>query len=59
MSGTGTVGATIRLYIEKYEGVDGNHSMDTQTALKQLIEIAKNLTDIEKITGREKPSVIT
>ncbi len=59
MSGTGTIGATIRLYIERYEAKSGKLFLNTQTALKQLIDIAKDISDIEEITGRNKPSVVT
>ncbi len=59
MSGTGTIGATIRIYIERFEPADGEINLDTQVALKQLIDIAKSISDIEELTGRDKPSVIT
>lgn len=59
MSGTGTVGATLRLYIEKYEPVGGNHQMETQKALSELIRIADEITNLRQLTGRDAPSVIT
>lgn len=59
MSGTGTVGATLRLYIEKYEPADGDHDIETQQALGALIGVAATLTGVKSITGRDGPSVIT
>jgi phosphoglucomutase len=59
LSGTGTVGATLRLYLERYEAADGRHDLDTQVALEPLISIAEQLAGIKDRTGRTEPSVIT
>ena len=59
LSGTGTVGATIRIYIEKYEGPSGDLGQDAQVALADLIKLSRDLSEIEKRTGRSAPSVIT
>lgn len=59
LSGTGTVGATLRLYLERYEAADGRHDLDTQLALEPLIGIADTLAQIKSRTGRDAPSVIT
>jgi phosphoglucomutase len=59
LSGTGTVGATLRIYIERYEAADGNHDLDTQVALAELIGIADAITGITSRTGRDAPTVIT
>jgi phosphoglucomutase len=59
LSGTGTVGATLRVYLERYEAADGRHDLDTQTALESLIAVADNLAGIKQRTGRQVPSVIT
>ena len=59
LSGTGTVGATLRLYLERYEPPHGQHDLDTQSALSPLISIADNLAGIKARTGRDAPSVIT
>lgn len=59
LSGTGTVGATLRVYLERYEAADGRHDLETQTALASLIETAEVLTQIKQRTGRSEPSVIT
>ncbi|RYH00516.1 MAG: alpha-D-glucose phosphate-specific phosphoglucomutase, partial [Alphaproteobacteria bacterium] len=59
LSGTGTVGATLRLYIERYEAADGEHDLETQLALEPLIELADQLAGIKQRTGRNEPSVIT
>ena len=59
LSGTGTVGATLRLYLERYEAANGQHDLDTQAALKPLIELAEQLAGIRDRTGRNAPTVIT
>ncbi|WP_172123689.1 alpha-D-glucose phosphate-specific phosphoglucomutase [Devosia sp. 919] len=59
LSGTGTVGATLRLYLERYEAADGRHDLETQMALEPLIAIADQLAAVRQRTGREAPSVIT
>jgi len=59
LSGTGSVGATLRVYIEKYEPAGGNHNLPTAAALKELVDLALSLADIEKFTGRKEPTVIT
>ncbi|KQT44673.1 phosphoglucomutase [Devosia sp. Leaf420] len=59
LSGTGTVGATLRVYLERYEPADGQHNLDTQEALAPLISIIEKLAGIQKRTGRNEPSVIT
>jgi phosphoglucomutase len=59
LSGTGTVGATLRLYLERYEPPDGRHDLDTQSALDFLIRIADDIAEIRKRTARDAPSVIT
>ena len=59
LSGTGTVGATLRLYLERYEAINGQHDLDTQSALKPLIELAEQLAGIRERTGRDAPTVIT
>ena len=59
MSGTGTVGATIRMYIEQYQADPAQHGQDTQETLKELIQIAYQIADIAALTGRSAPNVIT
>jgi len=59
LSGTGTVGATLRVYLERYEPPDGQHQLDPQAALADLIQLADDLAGIRKRTGRSAPSVIT
>ncbi|QDZ10995.1 alpha-D-glucose phosphate-specific phosphoglucomutase [Devosia ginsengisoli] len=59
LSGTGTVGATLRLYLERYEAADGRHDLDTQLALAPLIALADQLAGVRQRTGRQEPSVIT
>jgi phosphoglucomutase len=59
LSGTGTSGATLRVYIERYEPDASRHDIDTQEALADLIAVADQIAEIRKRTGRDKPSVIT
>ena len=59
LSGTGTEGATLRIYLEAYEPDTSRHALDAQELLKELIQIALNLTQLQAITGRDKPTVIT
>ncbi|MDH4992814.1 alpha-D-glucose phosphate-specific phosphoglucomutase [Aquamicrobium lusatiense] len=59
LSGTGTSGATLRVYIERYEPDTASHGIDTQAALADLIAAADEIAGIRRHTGRELPSVIT
>ncbi|MGO4872481.1 MAG: alpha-D-glucose phosphate-specific phosphoglucomutase [Roseiarcus sp.] len=59
LSGTGTVGATLRVYIERYEPPSGDLGLDAQVALADLIALSRSLAQIEKRTGRKAPSVVT
>ncbi|KAL3524214.1 hypothetical protein ACH5RR_017048 [Cinchona calisaya] len=59
LSGTGSAGATVRLYIEQFEPDTSKHNLDAQDALKPLIDLALSLSKLKDFTGREKPTVIT
>ncbi|MGA1803721.1 alpha-D-glucose phosphate-specific phosphoglucomutase [Rhizobium sp. HT1-10] len=59
LSGTGTSGATLRLYIERYEPDSTRHNIETQAALADLIAAAQSVADISGRTGRPAPTVIT
>jgi phosphoglucomutase len=59
LSGTGTAGATLRVYIERYEADAAKHGQETQAALADLIAFARGAAEIETRTGRKDPSVIT
>lgn len=59
LSGTGTSGATLRVYIERYEPDPARHGLDTQQALAGLIAAADEIAGIRRHTGRDRPSVIT
>ena len=59
LSGTGTSGATLRVYIERFEPDPARHDLDTQKALADLIQAAEDIAGIRAHTGRDKPSVIT
>jgi phosphoglucomutase len=59
LSGTGTEGATLRVYIESHQPDPTRHTQDPQVALAELIKIADTIADIRGRTGRSEPSVIT
>lgn len=59
LSGTGTAGATLRVYIESYEADAAKHNQDPQAALSGLIELARGIPGIPGRTGRSEPTVIT
>ncbi len=59
LSGTGSSGATIRVYIERFESDSAKHDLETQAALADLIHIANRISKIQEFTGRDRPSVIT
>ncbi|RQR24500.1 alpha-D-glucose phosphate-specific phosphoglucomutase [Burkholderia sp. Bp9143] len=59
LSGTGTDGATLRIYLEKFEPDCANHDVPTQEALAGLIEIANGIAEIMTRTGRSAPTVVT
>ena len=59
LSGTGTEGATLRLYLESFESDPSRHHLAAQAALAPLITIAHELARIEAHTGRREPNVVT
>ena len=59
LSGTGTEGATLRVYLERFEPDSAKHAIDTQQALAPLIALADALAGIRARTGRTAPTVIT
>jgi phosphoglucomutase len=59
LSGTGTEGATLRVYLESYEPDPARHTLDAQHALAPLIRIADAIGGIYERTGRTRPDVIT
>jgi phosphoglucomutase len=59
LSGTGTEGATLRVYLERFEPDLTKHAIETQTALAPLIALADALAGIKERTGRTEPTVMT
>jgi phosphoglucomutase len=59
LSGTGTEGATLRVYVERFEPDPAKHDRDTQEVLSDLITIARKAAEIEQRTGRSEPTVVT
>ena len=59
LSGTGTEGATLRVYLERYEPVGGDLDRETPEMLAELIAAAEAIAGIVRHTGRTKPDVVT
>lgn len=59
LSGTGTVGATLRIYIERFEADASKHNQDAQVALAELINLAEQFCGVKQRTGRTEPDVVT
>ena len=59
LSGTGTAGATLRIYIERFVKDPARHLQDTQGLLGDLIDFSRDLVDLKKTLKRDAPSVIT
>ncbi len=59
LSGTGTQGATLRVYLERFVDRGGDHTQDVQAALGPVIEAAQTLAEITKHTGRRRADVVT
>ncbi len=59
LSGTGTAGATLRVYLERYEPADARLDADTQTMLAPIIQALEPIAGIARHTGRTRPDVVT
>lgn len=59
LSGTGTVGATIRVYLERLETAPDALAQSPQDALAPVVSAALTLSDLQALTGRDAPNVIT
>ncbi|MES9958913.1 MAG: alpha-D-glucose phosphate-specific phosphoglucomutase [Sedimenticola sp.] len=59
LSGTGTVGATLRVYLEIFESDPEKQNRETAEVMAPLVSIARELAGIEQRTGRAEPDVIT
>ena len=59
LSGTGTSGATLRVYLERYEPADGDLDADTTDMLAGIAAAAEELAGIRHHTGRDSPDVVT
>ena len=58
LSGTGTEGATLRVYLERYEADESRHALDAAVALAPLANAAAELARIAEMVGRSQPSVV-
>ena len=59
LSGTGTQGATLRVYLERFVGRGGDHAQDVQEALAPVIAAAEAIAGITEHTGRSSADVVT
>jgi phosphoglucomutase len=59
LSGTGTEGATIRVYLEAYTEDPAQQQLDAQDALAELITVSHQISQLPQLTGRQQPTVIT
>lgn len=59
LSGTGTEGATLRVYLEAFEPDSTKHHIDAQVALAEMIQVALNISQLKERTGMSAPTVIT
>ena len=59
LSGTGTSGATLRIYLEAFEPDISKHDLDAQIALAEMIQIALQISELKQRTRRDTPTVIT
>jgi phosphoglucomutase len=59
LSGTGTVGTTLRIYLEKFEPDSSLHNQDAQMALAELCELAELFCEVKKRTGRLGADIVT
>jgi len=59
LSGTGTEGATLRVYLERYEPESSRQNLDAQDALAELAAVARQIARVEGKTGRRQPSLMT
>ncbi|MDP8568266.1 alpha-D-glucose phosphate-specific phosphoglucomutase [Methylophilus aquaticus] len=59
LSGTGTEGATIRIYLEAFTEDPAQQQLDAQEALAELITVSHQISQLPQLTGRQQPTVIT
>ncbi len=59
LSGTGTEGATLRVYLEAFEPDSTKHHIDAQVALAEMIQVALKISQLKEKTGMDAPTVIT
>ncbi|BEV07448.1 alpha-D-glucose phosphate-specific phosphoglucomutase [Methylophilus sp. DW102] len=59
LSGTGTEGATIRVYLEAFTQDPAQQQLDAQEALAELITVSHQISQLPQLTGRQQPTVIT
>lgn len=59
LSGTGTEGATLRLYLEQYAPQGTDHAKDTQEALRSVRDAAQEISGLKERLGRDTPDVMT
>ena len=59
LSGTGSSGATVRLYVDAYESDPANHMKSAAEMLSMCVDVALQISKLKEFTGRDEPTVIT
>ena len=59
LSGTGTEGATLRIYLERHEPDVNRHDLDAQEALQPLVKLVESVAQVKTFTGLDHPTVMT
>jgi phosphoglucomutase len=59
LSGTGTSGATLRVYLERFEPDASRHHLPTADVLAPVVEAANAIAEIAQYTGLDIPTVVT
>jgi phosphoglucomutase len=59
LSGTGSSGATVRMYVDTYENDKANQTKSAGEMLAPCIDVALQISQLVKFTGRTEPTVIT
>lgn len=59
LSGTGTEGATLRIYLERHEADPRYQDMPVQQSIKPLVDLAETIAHVRKFTGMDQPTVMT
>lgn len=59
LSGTGSSGATVRVYVDAYEADEAKHTKSAAEMLAPCVDVALQVSKLKEFTGRDQPTVIT